>query len=113
MPASIRRDMAGRDYAEVELLALLEDVGPDVVGVEHGVVQVDLEAEFSGEAGARDGNGMAVDRVVDQAVVGHLADVRADHLLQERGLLYDGGGFVPLPSLNSASHHQHRRFENM
>ena len=47
-------DMAGRDYAEVELLALLENIGPDVVGVEHGVVQVDLEAEFGGEAGTRE-----------------------------------------------------------
>ena len=49
--------------------------------MKHGVMQVDLEAEFGGEAGARDGNGMAVNRAVDQAVVGHFTDAGADQLL--------------------------------
>ena len=78
MPASRPAHVAGGDDAEVEFLALFEDVRPHVVGVEHGVVQVDLEPDLGGEPGARDRHRMAVQGVVDQPVVGDVADVGAE-----------------------------------
>ena len=45
-------DVAGGDDAQVELLPLLQDVRPDVVRIEHGVVQVDLKPDLGGEARA-------------------------------------------------------------
>ena len=99
MPASRRRTWLGAITPQVERFALLENVRPDIVGVQRGVVQVDLEADLGGKAGARHGDRMAVQRVVHEPVVGDVPDVGAEQLLHEGhrlGTLYLDGGHVNL-----------------
>ena len=95
--------VAGRDDAQVELLALLQDVRPNVVGVDGCVVQIDLEAHLGREAGARDGHVVAVELVAHEAVVWDIADAGTKHLLHQRrrlGALYLNGGDVDFVDLD-------------
>ena len=76
-------DVTGGDDAQVELFALLQDVRPDVVRVEHGVVQVNLEANLGREARTGNRHRMAVQRVVDDVVVRDFPHAGAEHLLHQ------------------------------
>ena len=77
--------MAGCDDAEVELLALFEDVRPNVVGVERGIVEIDFETDLGRKPGPGDRDAVTVQLVVEETVLGKIPHVRAEHLFHQRG----------------------------
>ena len=92
-------DVTGGDNAQVELSALVQNVRPNIVRVEHGVVQVYLEADLSREACAGNRYRVAVQRFVNDVVVRDFPHVGAEHLLHQQhrlGSLYLERGHVDL-----------------
>ncbi len=79
--------VAGSDDPQAERLAGLPDPVPQAYGVAAGVLDVDLEADLGGVAGARDHHLHPVEVVLGQPVVADVEDTRAEDLSHHRGRL--------------------------